>query len=139
MARAIGKSTSKTTAKSFGEFIKQDVENLIARGVLTIGAGGLAEFETGFFQEIVESGIKDVYNSVKEKEMFETPDTFKEYFVDALYAGAQEMVGGFVMGTIPAAATMAQGNKLQEMSDEQWSLFKEISKTLTTRPCTSPS
>ena len=38
------------------------------------------------------------------------------------------MVGGFVMGTIPAAATMAQGNKLQEMSDEQWSLFKEISK-----------
>ena len=128
VARAIGKSTSSTTAKSFGEFIKQDVESLIARGLLTIGAGGIAEFETGFFQEIAESGIKDIYNSVKEKEMFETPDTFTEYFVDALYAGAQEMVGGFVMGTIPAAATMAQGNKLQEMSDEQWSLFKEISK-----------
>ena len=128
VARAIGKSTSKTTAKSFGEFIKQDVESLIARGVLTVGAGGIAEFETGFFQEIAESGIKDIYNSIKEKEMFETPDTFTEYFVDALYAGAQEMVGGFVMGTIPAAATMAQGNKLQEMSDEQWNLFKEISK-----------
>ena len=47
VARAIGNSTAKTTAKEFGDFIRQDVDNLVARGLLTMTAGGFAEFETG--------------------------------------------------------------------------------------------
>ena len=112
-------STSNTTSKAFAEFIKEDVESLMARGLLTLGAGGLAEFETGFFQEGAELAIKSIYNEVKDKEMFQTPDSLVDGFVDMLYAGAQEAVGGFVMGTIPAAANMAQGNRLP-MSDSQW-------------------
>ena len=128
VARAIGASTEKTTAKTFGEFIKNDVKNMMSRGVLTITGAGLAEFETGFAQEIAEVGIKDIYNMSKGKDMFQTPDTFTEYFTQALRAGAQEMVGGFIMGTIPAAASMAKKGKLNELSDEQWGIFSKIIK-----------
>ena len=128
IARALGRSTSNTTSKAFANFIKEDVEGLMARGLLTLGAGGLAEFETGFFQEGAELAIKSIYNEVKDKEMFQTPDSLVDGFVDMLYAGAQEAVGGFVMGTIPAAANMAQGNRLPDMSDSQWGLFKELMK-----------
>lgn len=125
--KALGKSTAKTTAKTFGEFIRQDVNSLLGRGALIIGAGGIAEFETGFAQEIAETTIKDIYNNSKDKDMFQTPDTWTEFFLDALRAGGQEMIGGFIMGTIPAAASMAAGNTLTELSDEKWAMFKEIS------------
>ena len=128
VARALGKSTSTTTAKSFKEFVEQDIQNMISRGVLTITGAGLAEFETGAAQEIAETSVKQLYNLAKDKEMFDTPDSFTEYLSDVVYAGAQEAVGGFVMGTIPAAATMAKGNKLREMPDSQWAAFKEIAK-----------
>lgn len=127
--RALGRSTSKTTAKSFGEFIKQDVKSLAAQGALTMTAGGLAEFETGFAQQYAEVLIKDVYNDSKDKKMFKTPDTWGELFFDALRAGGQEMVGGIVISSIPATANLMFGTSpVSELDTETWNIFKSISE-----------
>tara|TARA_R110002153_G_scaffold79293_2_gene202449 strand:+ start:4536 stop:13427 length:8892 start_codon:yes stop_codon:yes gene_type:complete len=124
--RALLKSTEKTTAKTFSEFIKQDVENSIARGLLTITAAGVAEFETGFAQEFADLGVKKIYNISKEKEMFQTPDTWDGWVGQMLYAGAQEAVGGFILGVPSAIATAASGQQLAGMPDGTFEMFEEI-------------
>lgn len=100
--KAIGASTSKTTAKSFNELIEKEIESEIAKGVLRIGAGGLAEFETGAAQEVVDISAKQIYNAVKEKNMFETPESTGAYLKQVFEAGAQEAIGGGLLAIIPA-------------------------------------
>ena len=103
--KALGKSTAGTTAKSFQKLIRDDINGAITSGLLVITAGGLAEFETGVAQQASELAIKDIYNEVKGRKMFETPDTWTDYSLQLLKAGGQEMVGGIVLGSIPATVT----------------------------------
>lgn len=131
--RALGKTTVNTTAKSFGQFIRNDVENMMARGLLTMTAAGLAEFETGFSQEIAEAGIKDIYNTIKSQEeenkgkkFFKTPDTWTEYLSDALYAGAQEAVGGFIMGVPAAISNAVTKGDMPSVPNEVFQMFEEM-------------
>jgi len=126
VARAIGKSSKNTTAKTFQEFIRQDVENLMARGVLTLGAAGAAEFETGFLQEGATIGIKEIFDAAKGKDLFQNPDTFIDIASQMLYAGAQEAVGGFTLGVIPAVSNMAAGGRLAEVDDATFKIFEGI-------------
>ena len=128
VARALGKSSASTTAKSFSNFIKEDVENMLARGVLTIGAGGLAEFETGTLQEVAETGIKQIYNEVKGKDMFQTPETFSEYALSLLEAGAQEAVGGMIMGSPKAVSNAVISKDVNNLPNNAFEIFQEISK-----------
>ncbi|MGI9555513.1 MAG: hypothetical protein ACR2M9_01515, partial [Cyanophyceae cyanobacterium] len=124
--RALGKSTSKTTAKTFGEFVRKDVDGLLKQGALIITAGGIAEFETGLTQEMAEIGVKAIYNNAKDKNMFQTPDTWDEYVAQVLRAGAQEMIGGFIMGSIPATVNAYKNGTLAELDDTVWEVFKEM-------------
>lgn len=128
VSRALGKSNKNTTAKTFGEYIRQDVDNLIARGLLTVGAGGLAEFETGALQELSTVGIKEIYNQVKEKEMFQQPDTFVDLASDVLIAGAQEGVGGFILSVPSAMSNAANTNQLKDIDNDIYSMFEEYQK-----------
>ena len=77
------------------------------RFLLTAGAAGLAEFETGFLQEGADIGIKNLYNIAKEKEMFQTPESMRGAFQQMLRGGAQEAVGGFILGSLPGIASAA--------------------------------
>jgi hypothetical protein len=128
VARALRKSTSKTTAKSFSEFIKQDVESMVGRGLLTVTAGGLAEFETGLTQEFADVEIKRIYNISKDKDMFQVPNAFEEYFFQVLRAGAQELVGGMVMGTPGAVVTAVTGGKMSEAPNVALEILQEYLK-----------
>ena len=99
---------------------------MVARGALTLAGAGLAEAETGAGQQIAEYAVKDIYNMAKEKEMFDTPDTLKEYVYDVVRSGAQEAVGGFVMGTPSAAAAAYRKQGFKGMTDEQFETFEAI-------------
>ena len=126
LAKAIGKSTASTTAKTFSEFIAQDVKSSFARGALTITAAGLAEFETGVEQELTESFLKELYNDVKGKDMFETPNTLTEWFSDALMAGVDEMIGGFIMGVPGAVKNAITKQKTNTLPDGVFETFEAI-------------
>ena len=128
VSRVLKKSTKNTTAKSFGEFIRQDVESMMARGLLTVGAGGLAEYETGALQEAAEITIKDIYNDVKGKGMFQTPETWQDWITQVNRAGMQEAVGGFILGTPGAVANAVSGLQAQELDNRIYEMFESMSK-----------
>lgn len=108
---AMGKAGATTTAKTFGELVKNEVNSMAARGALTLAGAALAEAETGAAQQVAEYAIKDIYDLAKEKDMFKNPDFLTaEYVKDVAKAGAQEAVGGFLLG-MPSAVGAAYTKK----------------------------
>jgi len=114
------------TGKSFREVVKKEVNSMIGQGLLVVGAGGLAEFETGLAQEMADIGFKEAYNAIKEKDMFRTPEDFYEGAKQVLRAGAQEMIGGFVIGTAPAVAVAASNGDFTTLDKGVFEMFEEI-------------
>lgn len=127
VARALGRSTKSTSAKAFSQFIREDVENMMARGILTVGAGGLAEFETGAAQQAAEITIKEIYNISKEKDMFQTPNTWIEFAGEVLKGGAQEAVGGFVLSTPGAVVNAVNNKEMSLIDDDAFNMLKDMS------------
>lgn len=124
IVKALGKTSGTTSARTFNELIKNEVKSGLARGTLVVVGGALAEAETGFAQEIAESGLKDVYNAIKGKQMFETPESIADYIKNAAYAGAQEAVGGAIIGTLPGFSAAYRKQGFLGMSDMQFELFE---------------
>jgi len=124
--KALRQVPKGSSVKTFREFIRQDIDSAIGRGLLTIGAGGAAEFETGFAQQIAELSVKQIYNLTKEKEMFNTPDTVGEYVAEVLKAGAQEMIGGFIMSVPGAITNAATSPNMEAVSSEMYDMFEEM-------------
>lgn len=129
--RAMGKAGATTTAKTFGELVKNEVKSAIGRGALTATGAALAEFETGATQQALEIGVKDVYNNMQNKEMFITPDSFKDFASDVLVSGAQEAVGGLVLGMPHAVSAAYRKEGFKGMDNLTFQLFEAASKDQT--------
>jgi len=125
--RALGRSGTTTTARSFADLVRNDVKSMLAKGALTLAGAGLAEFETGALQEASEQGVKFVYNKVKGERLFDRiAETPGDLIKDMLYAGAQEAVGGLILGTIPAVSAAYRKTGFEGMSDSEFAMFEEI-------------
>jgi hypothetical protein len=122
--KAMQKAGVNTTESALSKIIKNDVESMLARGTLTLAGAGLAEAETGAGQQVAEYAVKDIYNIAKKKEMFDTPDSLKEYVYDVVRAGAQEAVGGMIMGAPGAAAAAYRKRGYEGMSDLEFKIFE---------------
>ena len=130
------------TPKMFSETFKKVVESNIAKGVYSskalrglgiVGGAAVVEFETGGLQTVAEIGMKNVWNDMYEKEMFNTPEMWSEEFNNQVIRGAlAEAVGGFVMGTPRALTTAFNRGDIDEVSDDMVALFNEIRKDGTT-------
>ena len=57
--------------------------------------------------------------------MFETPETFATYMGQVVEAGLAEMVGGFVIGSIPAVTTAVSGLDIQNLQPEVFEIFEK--------------
>jgi hypothetical protein len=122
----LGKSGKNVSAKTFRELVEDEVENRIAKGLLVVGAAGLAEGETGALQEISETSFKAVYNDIKGKGMFEMPESALDFVENVVVAGGQEAVGGFVLG-VPSAVSSAFAQKgFLKMDDASFEMFVNI-------------
>lgn len=124
--RALGKGGTGVTAKTFRELVENEVENAITRGALTITAAGAAEFETGAAQELSATSIKEVYNYIKDEKMFDTPESIEDLVKNVAVAGAQEAVGGFILG-VPTGVSAAYTEKgFLKMNDVEFETFAEM-------------
>lgn len=124
--RALGKAGTATTAKTFRELVENEVESAIARGALTITAAGVAEFETGAAQEATSILFKNVYNEIKDKKMFLAPTSAEDIIENIVVSGAQEAVGGFVLG-LPTAVGAAYSKKgFLKMDDVSFQAFESM-------------
>lgn len=123
--KALGKAGATTTARTFKELVQNEVESMVAKGALTLTAAGLAEAETGATQQAAEFAIKDIYNAAKGTKMFDNPKTFTaEWVKEVAKAGAQEAVGGFIMG-MPTAVSAAYTKKgFLNMDDATFKTFE---------------
>jgi len=122
----LGKAGVGTSARTFRELVENEVESKLARGLLTITAAGLAEFETGAAQELTETGFKAIYNEIKGKGMFETPESITDLIKNVAVAGAQEAVGGFVLG-VPSGVSAAYSKKgFLKMDDASFETFANM-------------
>ena len=128
LRRVLTKVPKGASAKTFRQFVEQDVKNMVARGALVVAGGALAEFETGAAQEMAEVGVKDIYNSIKEKDMFVTPDSVGEYISQVLRAGGQEAVGGFIMSIPNSVSTAVRGQDFTALPKEVFETFEAMSK-----------
>ena len=115
--RAFTKSAGKQlTAKSFENIIRDDIKSGLIRGTLKLTGAGLAEAETGAAQEFAEVGMKKIYNYIKDEEKFETA-TGMQWIQDIAMAGAQEAIGGFILGS-PGALMSGLSNTYDEFSND---------------------
>ena len=94
---------------------------------IKLGSGFAAEAETGALQYVSDVGIKEIYNQIKGKDLFSTPETVKEFETNMFRAGLAEGIGGFGMVTLTAATTfMAKGNLGKVTNNEQYELVEQI-------------
>jgi len=134
--RAVNPTAGTST---FAQFVRQDLNNLMGKGVgrtltkggLTVLAGGAAEFETGALQSIGEQTAEMVYNKYKrdfdgiEGEMFDTADSVGEFFSEVMYQGYLEMLGGKIMAVPTAISVMANNPQdLSMVTDEAFEMFQ---------------
>jgi hypothetical protein len=118
LSSVMGKAGKKATASTFKELVENEVESRVARGALTLGAAGLAEAETGATQQLGELTIKELYNTAKEKELFQTPNGVSGWLDEIGESAKQEAIGGMIMGSIGAVSTAATDNNYNGISDE---------------------
>lgn len=124
--KVIGEAGAGVTAKTFKELVDNEIKGQINKGILRIGAGGLAEFETGAAQEVADISIKQIYNAAKDKEMFDTPDSVGEYLGDVLIAGTQEAIGGLILGTPVAISSAFEKNDYKKVDNTTMEIFSSV-------------
>lgn len=124
--RVLGRAGKGTTAKTFRELVENEVDGMVSKGILTITAAGAAEFETGAAQELSDTAFKAVYNEIKGKEMFDTPDSAADLIENIAVAGAQEAIGGFVLGVPTAVSTAFTEKGFLKMDDVTFDTFANM-------------
>jgi len=124
--KALGKVGTGASYKTFGEVIKNEVESAVGRGALTLGAGFLAEAETGALQEVADIGIKEIYNMAKEKEMFDTPESVVKFIEQVGKAGLQEGIGAGVLSVPGSVSAAYTGKGFLGMDDAQFAMFEKM-------------
>jgi hypothetical protein len=123
----LGKAGRGVGYTSLRELAENEVKSKIARGALVLTAAGLAEGETGFLQQGVETGFKAIYNEyIKGDKYFQTPETIEKAVGEMFYAGAQEAIGGFTLG-IPNAVSAAYSKAgFLKMNDKTFEMFENM-------------
>jgi hypothetical protein len=124
--KALGKVGTGASYKTFGEVIKNEIDSAIGRGALTLGAGVLAEVETGALQEVADITAKEIYNMAKEKEMFDTPDSVIQFIEQVGKAGLQEGIGAGVLAVPGSVSAAYRGKGFLGMDDAQFAMFEKM-------------
>lgn len=106
------------SADTFKRAMNNEIKSGIASGLFKVGSGFTSEAITGGSQQAAEIGIKDIYNVVKDKKMFQTPDTLSDAVSQISDAAIMEGIGGTVMSTLPAISTAMQNNELGKKSTD---------------------
>lgn len=124
--KALGKVGKGASYKTFGEVIKNEIDSAVGRGALTLGAGFLAEAETGALQEVADITAKSIYNMAKEKEMFDTPDSVVQFIEQVGKAGLQEGIGAGVLAVPGSVSAAYRGKGFLGMDDAQFAMFEKM-------------
>ena len=124
------------TKKTFQEIVERSALSSIKKaGILTLSSAA-SEFETGAAQELAEVYAKEIYDVAKDNNFFDQAIDLQEGEMwnwnltkQVLRAGAAEAVGGFVMGMPNAISRATVGEKLPQVSDMGFDLFRLLNNS----------
>ena len=136
MKEALEKMPKGAAPSMFRRLVKNSIDNKLTRGVANSKLGKFgnrvlpamaAEAETGGLQEVANIGAKDIYNSIKGKDLFEVPELWSEaYFDQVAFSAMAEAVGGFVMSTPGGIINAATTDNNTLVTDAMVELFDKI-------------
>ena len=107
------KGTKKVGKETLDRYINETVQEVGKR----VAGGTVAEFETGTLQQLSDDALKAVVNAAQGEEFFE-PKSIANVFKDALYAGAQEAVGGGLISSVSTLGMSSNERKLKDIDSE---------------------
>ena len=126
--RVLSKVAKGMTPIAIKEIAETEIGKMVSDGLIRVVGGGLAEFETGLLQQGNDITVKSIYNTVKEKDLFNTPETIPDLVIDLIKAGGQEMVGSMVITTPMAVAKAYSTDNIAGIPREYFDIFVESSK-----------
>lgn len=81
----------------FEKELKSSTRKALTKGLFDIGSASLAEGGTETLQEVADIGLKEIYNEIKDKELFDTPKDLNEAWDRVSQAFALGVIGGGMM------------------------------------------
>jgi hypothetical protein len=124
LLRSVKDLPKKATAEMLEESINSNMKRLLAKGALNVAGGMIVEGSTEFAQELAEGGVKELYNEMKGKEMFQSPESLLAQSFEAAYLGA--MGGAVMQAPVQAANVIATG-----LSNKNKLLAEVLEKSVT--------
>ena len=136
-SEALAKLPKGATPAMFRKAVLNVLDNSATRGIAKSGAfrfasrvtpAALSEAETGALQEITDIGGKDIYNSIKGKDLFKNPEAWSmEYWKQVGHSAAAEAVGGFALASPYAIMDGIYGkNPGQTITNQMIEMFNQI-------------
>ena len=120
------KVPTNANASVLNDFIRNEIKSKLGRAGSRFTTAALAEAETGAFQEGADIGGKELFESLKGKDLFQTPEGVTEILSEIAYAAGQEAVGGFVLGTLPAISDAYAQKDFTRVDKEVFNMFNNI-------------
>lgn len=132
--RVINNIPTGATASQIRNATLQEIKNMGLKGGAVLVGGTLAEAETGALQQMNEYAVKDLYNIMKGKDMFETPIFMSQDYINKIAdAAGTEAVGGFTL-SIPGSISAAfSKDGFQALDDDTFKVFEELSANSDTK------
>ena len=128
IGNTLAKTAEKATVEEYKYIAKNELKEMISRGLISMANSSTAGFVTGAEIKISEDIIKDTYNSVKGKKMFETPEDFKSWGLGVLESGVNLAAGAMIMAIPSAVHAAATETGYRGMDDASFKMFEMASK-----------
>ena len=131
MARALTNLPKNATKEQIEAVINAETTDAVMNYGIRAAGATIAEAETGGMQYVTDVAMKDMFNRfLGEDGKFELPKSWGEYAQGAIMSAAEEGIGGFIMGQLPAlaAARRAKKNVGEVTTDTQFELLEETLK-----------
>ncbi len=115
----ISKAGANATADQFINLARNEITQKIVGGGLDLAAIGAAN-------KAAEYGVKDIYNDIKGKKMFDNPEFLSEQWSkDVVKAGVHMAIGGVILGLPSLVRGAKSKSNFRDMSDTEFEIMKE--------------
>lgn len=126
---AVSRAGSKATAYELKKIMQGEIQSALAKGTLSLTKGVLSGAELGTTIYATDVAIRKTINEMKDKEMLETPESAKEFFIGAAQSAASLAVGAGIMSIHPSVKAAYAEKGYKGMSDNTFLLFELASKS----------
>lgn len=120
------KVPTNANASVLNDFIRNEIKSKLGKAGSRLTSAALAEAETGALQQVADISGKVLFEELKGKDLFQTPEGATEILSEIAYAAGQEAVGGFVLGTLPAISDAYASKDFTRVDKEVLEMFLNI-------------